>query len=211
MGVASIADLTSEPANVLLLSPSFNSHSDAFCTDLLTAYDADRTALLLVTNTGSADESVRRWTAQGNAPPGVLGIVAMGEYTRSAATTSGQTSGASGQTSGATGLTTETIADPGDLTGVGIEITEQLEQWADGDNQIVACYDSLTVLLQYAPVEKVYQFTHVLTQQMKAAGAVAHYHMDPSAHDDETVYTLLPLFDAVIAFDADGVESVHTR
>lgn len=204
MGVESVADLPSDSRNTLLLSPAFSPHGDSFCGDLLAARVTDETALLLVTNRESVDESIRRWARDAHFSPAQLGAIAMGESTRSAAA-------AGVQSSGAPGLTVETIAHPGDLTGVGIKVTEQLNQWQDGDREIVACFDSLTVLLQYAPVEKVYQFLHVFTQQMKAADVSAHYHIDPSAHDDETVYTLLPLFDTLVEFDADGIESVHTR
>lgn len=93
---------------------------------------------------------------------------------------------------------------PGDLTGLGIQTSEFLTRWHDLDDPITICFDSLTVLLQYVPVEQAFRFLHTFTTRVRNAGATAHYHMSPSAHDDQTVETLVQLFDAVVEADDEG-------
>ncbi|GGL64608.1 hypothetical protein GCM10009039_23180 [Halocalculus aciditolerans] len=47
-------------------------------------------------------------------------------------------------------------------------------------------------------MERAFQFLHVMTVKLSREGAVAHYHLDPDAHDKQTVGTLTQLFDAVL-------------
>ncbi|MFD1586794.1 DUF835 domain-containing protein [Halorientalis brevis] len=97
----------------------------------------------------------------------------------------------------------ETHVAAGDLTGVGIAVSRYLDRWADDDAPITACLDSLTVLLQYTETDRVFRFLHTLTGRFMAAGASAHVHLDPRAHDDQTIATLTTLFDAVVERDGD--------
>ena len=59
------------------------------------------------------------------------------------------------------------------------------------------CFQSLTVLLQYAPLDEVYQFLHTLETHVKRTDAAAHFHLHVDAHDEEAVDTLRPVFDRV--------------
>jgi len=38
-----------------------------------------------------------------------------------------------------------------------------------------------------------------------------HFHLDPRAHDDETVDTLRPLFDAVLDINDDGTRTMFVQ
>jgi hypothetical protein len=96
------------------------------------------------------------------------------------------------------------------LTGLGIQISEILQQWQNNDNRSVACFHSLTALLQYSDVQTVYKFLHVLTGRFATAGVAAHFHLDPGAHDDQTINTLKSLFDGIAEF-GDGEWSVRTQ
>jgi hypothetical protein len=71
----------------------------------------------------------------------------------------------------------------------------------------VVCFDSLTAMLQYVDVETAYEFLHAITGQLYAADARAHFHIDPTAHDRTTVDSIASLFDAVVEFGADGLET----
>jgi hypothetical protein len=96
----------------------------------------------------------------------------------------------------------ERIAEePGDLTGLGIAITERLTDWQHDESLLM--FEALTVLLQHVELKRLFRFLHVLVNRVKATGATAHYHLDPSAHDDRTIATLTSLFDAVVAYE-DG-------
>jgi hypothetical protein len=98
-------------------------------------------------------------------------------------------------------LVIKTMSDPSDLTDLGITISSFLSEWDSNDNQTVACFHSLTSLLQYADPQRVFRFLHVLTEKFDSSEVVAHYHMDPSAHDQQTINTLTPLFDASVEHD----------
>ncbi len=80
--------------------------------------------------------------------------------------------------------------------------------WAKNQNQTVICFHSLTALIQYADLQRVFRFLHVLTARIDLIDAVAHFHMDPGAHDAQTRNTLVQLFDAVINIGEDGEQTI---
>lgn len=98
------------------------------------------------------------------------------------------------------------MENPSDLTGLGIQASEFMTRWHDLDQPITICFDSLTVLLQYVSAERAFRFLHTFTTRVRDAGAIAHYHMSPSAHDDQTVETMMQLFDAVVEYDEERDE-----
>jgi hypothetical protein len=103
-------------------------------------------------------------------------------------------------------VVTDTVATPSDLTGLGIKLSQFLAEHDD----VALCFDSLTALLQHVDVETVYEFLHAVTGQLYAADARAHFHLDPTAHDRETVDALASLFDAVVTA-SDGGRDVRMR
>jgi len=103
----------------------------------------------------------------------------------------------------------ETISDPGDLIGLGIAISKYLSNWEGSPNQTVVCFHSLTPLLQYGNLQRVFRFLHVLTGPLKSIDAVAHFHLDPHAHDEQTINTLSQLFDVIVEHD-NGDYTVRT-
>ena len=78
------------------------------------------------------------------------------------------------------------------------------ESAADSDEDISFCFNSITSLLQYADVQRAFRFLHVVTGRVKTVGGTGHYHLDPEAHDRQTLATLKGLFDAVIEVNEDG-------
>ena len=99
-----------------------------------------------------------------------------------------------------TDVSVRTVSSPGNLTDIGVTLTEILE--THPTERSLLCFQSLTVLLQYASLEEVYQFLHTLVTHVDRAEATAHFHLHADAHADETVATLRPLFDRVRG-DAD--------
>lgn len=104
--------------------------------------------------------------------------------------------------------TVTTVESPGDLTGLGITVSEYLSEHT-GSRTFVT-FDSLTILLQYVDLQRAFRFLHVLSNRVRTAEAVAHYHMDPGAHTDQEIATLASLFDVVAEFE-DGEWSVRSR
>ncbi|MFB6172069.1 MAG: hypothetical protein ABEJ23_06010 [Haloarculaceae archaeon] len=200
-------DKDAHGANTLLLAPAFDDGEDAVCADMLGVAEPGETDALFVTLTASPDARIDHWrTRVSPSPPANLGVVSVDESTRSAAARSASATTANGHV--------RSVSSPGDLTGLGIAISEYLSEWHGDGNRTVVCFHSLTPLLQYADARRVFQFLHVLTRRVESADAVAHYHLDPSAHDERTVRMLSSLFDEVVdAGDRheDGHDHDHDR
>jgi hypothetical protein len=191
-------------SNVLLLAPSLDAQDDDACLDLLTVADPAQENVLSVTFTQSATDRVQLWDSHVDERPAHTGIISIGEMTRSTSANSTTT-----LQPGAGPLVIETVSDPSDFTNLGMTISSFLSEWDKGNNQTVGCFHSITALLQYASLQRVFRFLHVLTGRIETSDAVAHYHMDPSAHDQQTISTLTPLFDAIIELNDDGEWSVR--
>lgn len=103
----------------------------------------------------------------------------------------------------------ESISDPADLTGLGMALHDCLSAWQGDGYDVRVCFDSLSILLQYAALERVYRFLHVLTRRLTAVDAAGHFHLDPAAHDEQTVARLAALFDDVVEVTEDGDRTIH--
>ena len=188
-----ITDRLGDATTVLLGAPSMSSGADGMCVDLLTQAAPDDVSVLWISFTQPADACLERWRAVHDADPADFGVIVVGE------TVGGGTDRDS--------QAVQTISNASDLTGIGIKVGEFI---TGRDGPIAVCFDSLTALLQYVDLETAYEFLHALTGQLYAAGAVSHFHIDPNAHDQQTVDTLLSLFDAEVRLGEDG-PSVRTR
>lgn len=192
-----------DTANVLLLAPSLSTAEEEACINFLTFLDISQENILSVTFTQTAQDRLELWqTHVGDERPARAGIVSVGEPTRSASsqrTTSRQPPES---------ISIDTISDPADLSRLGITIENYLSEWAENENQTVICFHSLTPLLQYADRERVFRFLHLLTGRIDSIDAVAHFHMNPEAHDAQTRNTLVQLFDAVIDIDETGERTI---
>lgn len=200
--VESLAAPIEPPATVLLPARSLDPTAEQACTDLLAASaPSQREKVLLIALTGSPDDRIRTWEARTGAEfPSEAAVVTTSEP----ATPEPTDSEAEGSSTGASRPIT-VVPNPGDLTNLGIAVSERLSELSETDGRIVVCFHSLTVLLQYADLQRVFRFVHTLSGRMRACGALAHFHVDPAAHDERTITTLEPLFDVAVEFtDADG-------
>lgn len=186
-----LSDL-SEVSNVLLLSPSLGGHGSDICFDLLTQSPPATTNVLSISFTRSAREWADSWEeAVGESPArgGIVGIGQMDDNVDDPA------------------WAVKTVENPSDLTGIGIQLSELLSGMANAagsDEEIVMCFNSITSLLQYADLQRAFRFLHVVTGRIKTVDGVGHYHLDPDAHDAQTLATLKGLFDAVVREGEDG-------
>jgi hypothetical protein len=183
-------------SNVLLLAPSLGSAGSDACTRLLAQTPAAETSVLSITYTRSPAEVVERYREAAGDDPVRGGIVTVGEADPSVDSSAWAARG---------------IENPGDLTGIGIELSELLSGIANAaeDGHIAVCFDSLTSLLQYADLQRAFRFLHVVTGRVKTVGGVGHYHIDPEAHDQQTLATLKGLFDAVVEVEDDGTWDIQ--
>ena len=192
--------------STLLLNSSFAGEEN--CTELLHPEAAADTNVLWVSFTKSPDQQLRRWREHADGQPAEMGIVSVEDSTRSVAADTG---GDGGLSLPGPDAPIETVSSPNDLTGLGIRITEFLSDWADNDNRTVVCFDSLTALLQYVELDTAYEFLHIITGRMASTDAFAHFHMDPDAHDEQTVEIVTGLMDAVVEVDEEGGRNIRSR
>lgn len=202
-----LSERVGDASAVLVLAPSLGSHDDEACLDLLTVTEPRGQDVLSITITQSAETRVQLWDAHIDERPARAGVISTGEFTRSSSTAARSPS----SRQPIAPLQIETISDPGDLTGLGIAVSTFLSEWIESNNQIVACFHSLTPLLQYAELQRVFRFLHVLIGRFETMGVVAHFHLDPSAHDQQTISTLTQLFDAVVELDEDDGDEGEWR
>jgi hypothetical protein len=166
------------PRSVLLLEDAGSDAIDRACGELLVGDDPGGTRLLLVTLVDAPSARLAAWDAAADARPARTVAVGMNV-------------GAD-----ADDIDLRAISDPSNLTRLGVEITEAMSDL--GDDPPAVCFHSVSVLLQYAPVQQVFQFLSVLKSHFADAGANAHFHLDPATHDEQTIATLRPLFDEVV-------------
>lgn len=180
-------------ASVLLCAPSLAAGADDACTDLLGG--AASPNVLWIACGSRPEQLIDRWRRTTDAEPANAAVIVVSE---------------SGSAPASDDLPfaprVSAVSNPGDLTGLGIEITEVLREWADEPGPTRVCFDSLTTLLQYVDLETAYEFLHVVAGRAYAVDARVHFHLDAAAHDDQTVASLATLFDAVAELDGDGVD-----
>ena len=185
-------------ANVLLLTPDGSTADADACLHLLNDTDAESRNVLSLGYSTPPDRTARAVRSDG--PPGDTTFVCIGERTRSAATSSSSTDLTPG------GTTVRVVPDPSNLARIGLVVNDCLEEWADSSGQTVICFHSLSNLLEYVDLQTAFRFLHVLTGRISTADAQAHFHIDPTAHDEETVRTLSMLFDDVIRVDGEPTD-----
>ncbi|MEF8812690.1 MAG: hypothetical protein V5A55_02600 [Halovenus sp.] len=171
---------------ILLEEPPMGRGRDA-CTSLLVEGVTEPNVLFVTYTRGVAD-CVEQL---GDEPVDDLGVITVGEAPGTAERDD---------------IRIEPVTTPSDLTGLGIEIGEILAEW---DDPVVVCLDSLTSMLQYVDFDTAYEFLHAITGQIHSAGARAHFHIDPGAHDETTLAGITSLLDARVAV-SDGT-TVRTR
>lgn len=188
----SLGDRLGDASTVLLLARAVSDDENAACTALLTVEPPEREAVMVITFTQSPADRLDIWQRHVDELPATFGVIGVGERSRDA------------RTPDHADVTVKTIRTPGDLTGVGVAVSELTGEWIQEAHRPVVCFHSVTVLLQYADLQQAFRFLHTLTGRLEEIDAVAHFHLDPSAHDEQTLKTLRPLFDAVVEVPVEG-------
>lgn len=193
--MSEINERIGDATTVLFGAPSMSAGADETCVDLLSQGVPDAVSVLWITFTEPAGTCLDRWRSVHDTDPADFGVIVVGE------TVGGGNSDVDSQA-------VQTISNASDLTGIGIKVGEFV---SGHDERITVCFDSLTALLQYVDLETAYEFLHALTGQLYSTGATSHFHIDPSAHDQRTIDTLLSLFDAEVRLAENGTADVRTR
>ena len=104
------------------------------------------------------------------------------------------------------------VATAGDLTGVGIALSGFMQDaYHDPDVEHAAVgLHSLSTMLMYADLRRVFQFVHVITGRIDSSDFVGVFTLDTSNRDDEAVSRLKGLFDGLVEV-REGEEDVELR
>lgn len=181
------------PSTLLVTQPPTTEVGRDACIDALTAHPPSTANLLVVTHEQSPDEWLTTWRQRIGEVPANLALIAVGATARSAGRRTPIT-----QMASAGDQQVVAIPDPGDLTRLGIVVSERLTEWRDTEHRPVVCGGSLTAMLQWVELPVLFRFLHVFLQRLRAADALVHFHLHPDAHVDQTKQTLTPLFDRVV-------------
>ena len=99
------------------------------------------------------------------------------------------------------------VSSPGDLTGIGIAVSEHIQRLVSADTGRTRLgFYSLSTLLMYADIEGVFRFLHVLTGRVTSIDGLGLFAIDPTTHEESTINTLKQLFDGMIEVRGDGEE-----
>ncbi|WP_435360176.1 DUF7504 family protein [Haloarchaeobius sp. DFWS5] len=184
-------DTIRDTGNVLLTEdPDGCQH----CKDLLEKIPANSRAELTV-SLPKAQAEKTGFGSLSASQPAKKGIISVGDVLRSAAQ--------GGPDFGAP-VPMDAVTEPGDLQGIGTSISRFCERWDADGYDIVVCFDSLSELLEHAGTEVVFQFCHVLNSRLSSVDALAHFHLEPDQHDDQTVATFQSIFDTTIGETTDA-------
>lgn len=91
-------------------------------------------------------------------------------------------------------------ASPVDMTGIGINLSEYLEEFYEsrGIERNRVLLHSVSTLLMYSNLETVFRFLHVFTGRIQSANALGVHVIDSTAHDEQTINTLKQLYDGLL-------------
>jgi hypothetical protein len=184
--MAPLHDRLPRRGNVLLLSDPLDPAARDTEFDLLTPADPAETRVLAVTYLDTPEDWLDRWTDRVGTLPADVRLVTVGEASDD------------DRRSSTSDRVRVTRTSPTDLTGLGIAVSDALSGWSGTDGRVIVCVDSVTTMLQYAPLATVFRFLHTICRRFASVHAFSHFHLDPTAHDDRTVARLAQLFDSSV-------------
>lgn len=186
-----------EASNVLLLGSMLDDSTKRTHNELLSQESTERTDVLALTFQ-SPGQWLRTWTNTPETHDGRITVITLDESPYQS-------------TQQTDGVTSSTV-NPADLTGIGMEVSDYLSSQAKTDTETVVCFDSITGLLQYTNQKSLFRFLRVITRRIEHVDGIAHFHLNPDAHDRKSISTIKTPFDAIVKPDtADGDVTVSTR
>ncbi len=106
------------------------------------------------------------------------------------------------------------VSDPGDLTGMGIELSGFMREFYHREDveRATLGFDSLSPVLMYADLRRVYQFLHVVTGRIASSGFAGVFTLDTVRDDRRAADQLMQVFDALVEVrETDDGEQLRVR
>lgn len=95
------------------------------------------------------------------------------------------------------------VGGPGDLTGVGVEVTKMIELVNNrGYDRVRLVLDSICPMTMYTEIEVLFRFLQTMVGCIQATDSVGIFTIDPESHDEKTLSMITYLFDYVL--DVEG-------
>jgi len=193
-----VLELAGDAANVLLTGPAGCPAEESLCSRLMAARADEPVSVLVITVSETPSQRLSVLQSYLQAPVERTAVVDVRNYDRAA--NYDQYEGP---------VDVRTVSNPRDLRRIGIVASRVLSEWEEEPGPTTVCFHSLSDLLALTDDrQRLFRFLHVLRGRVQSADARAHYHLDPSQHDDESLRTFESLFDTVLAFEDDGSVSL---
>lgn len=95
-----------------------------------------------------------------------------------------------------------TVSSPADLGTLGTVITDRLAAAEDRGERVGLCLHSISDMLEFVDREFLFRFVHAIGARARQSDAVAAYHLDNDAPDDELTALFAQVCDAVVSVEA---------
>lgn len=178
--------------STLLLAPTDDARGDEMCIDLLTTSLPEETNVLSVTLTQSPSARVDLWRRR------------VGEtLPRNATIVSSPTASGDGDGDVPASVDVDRLPEDAELPDVGMAIARHVGRWSTTDGPTVLCLHSLSALLSEFERDHVIGFVNALNGLCDHEGVIAHHHLDPTAHGEDTLASFRPLYDVVLEHVSD--------
>lgn len=172
--------------HALLLAPSFDGVEWDCCASLLHPDHDRETSPIVVAYNETPEDLADRWRQSGAPVPKHFGAIFANSGMADSRELTQRLRDAFEDEDVMVGAA---VVSPGDLTRINIEVTEMLGMWGHEGDHVTLCITSLTTLLQYTDITRVFRFLHATVSSFKAVPATVstHYHVDPGAVDEQDV------------------------
>lgn len=179
-------DALAPGTNVLVAGPVMTG-KQRLVLRLLAGGDPAERGTVLTTTRKSADAIARTYReVAGDVPDELLAVVDCTGIASVSPTSKRQTA------------TRRYVETPGDLTGIGIGLTEFMQRFYHRGDAARVGIHSLSTMLMYTEFRRLFRFLHVVTGRIDSSGFVGVFAVDDSALDARESKMLLQLFDSVV-------------
>jgi hypothetical protein len=187
------AGVIDDATSVLLLAPAVRDAAAGAAAKLLEKDSQTHDRVVAVTFSQSAESWTRVWDRHVGVATNVSCIdVDCGTRAASA-------------DGGSAAVPVERVAKPADLKTLGRTVSNVLEQASDRGERVGLAIHSLTDLVHHVDEPTAFKFVYTLGEVVRRVEGTVYFHLDPGAHDDESIDTFAAACDAVVDIDDDGV------
>lgn len=181
-GLAGLSDVTADPGTNVLVSGPVMTGKRRLSLSLVTRHvTADDGAVLVTTRSGGSAVAAEYERLGGEGVVDVVDCV-----------------GRSASFGRTRGTDVHRVSDPGDLTGIGIATTKELRTHHAAGRSATLWLHSLSTMVMYTDLRRVFQFLHVLTGRLAAADFRGVFVADDSTVSGRELDILSQPFDARI-------------